>query len=213
MLRIRSMMGAGMVLAMLLPTKIVIVLATLMTLPQFSLTLARHYGLIGDPLRKAHPVLRGRHAGQIDGDFCVFHIGLILNGDVPSKEMMDIGDAFEAMTRELEANPEKYGYLGSANYISANPRTDPFFVVQYWRSQEHLNANARERMAKHFPSMSWSSEAMKASAHGGFSHESFTVRAGEYEAIYVNCPQNLLGKAGRVVPATGRRRISRMELT
>ena len=80
MLSIRSMIGAGIVLATLLPTKIVMVLAALMTLPQFILTLARHYG--------------------------------------------------------LEADPEKYGYIGSANYISANPHTNLFFVVQYWRNQE-----------------------------------------------------------------------------
>ena len=61
-------------------------------------------------------------------------------------------------------------------------------------------------MSKHFPAMLWSSKTMKSSGHIGFWHESFNVRAGEYEGIYVNCPQILLGKAGRVVPATGQRR-------
>jgi hypothetical protein len=89
---------------------------------------------------------------------------------------------------------------------------DGGMTIQYWQSQEHLNAYAGNHMAKHFPAMQWSSKTVKLSPHFGFWHESFTVHAGEYEGIYVNCPQILLGKAGRVVPATGRRRTARGRL-
>ena len=60
--------------------------------------------------------------------------------------------------------------------------------------------------------MIWSAGVMKLSAHIGFWHESFRVHAGEYEAIYVNCPRMLLGKAGRLVQATGKRRTARGRL-
>ena len=212
LLSIRSMVGAGMILALLLPVKIAMVLAALMTLPQLLRTIGQHFGFIQDPLRKLRPVLRGRYAAKIEGDFCVFHIGVALNGLIPSKEMKKIGDAFDAMTRELEADPEKYGYLGSENYVSTNPSTDVALTVQYWRSREHLNAYAREHMAEHFPAMLWSSQIMKQSAHCGFYHESFTVRAGDYEAVYINCPRVLLGKAAMLVPATGRNRTARGRL-
>jgi len=38
------------------------------------------------------------------------------------------------------------------------------------------------------------------------------VRDGEYESIYVNCPQILLGKAGNVVPAIGHKKTARGRL-
>ena len=212
MLSIRTMVGIGMLVALFLPAKVLAIAAALLTLPQFFVSLARHRCLIEDPLRKAHPVLRGRYAAQIDGDFCVFHIGVILNGYIPSKEMKDIGDAFLSMNKELESDPKKYGFYGSTQYVATNTSVDGAFSVQYWRSQRHLDAYARDHMSKHFPAMQWSSKVMKLSAHVGFWHESFTVHAGEYEAIYVNCPQILLGKAGRVVPATGHRRTARGRL-
>ena len=212
MVSIRTMVGIGMVVGLFLPTTVLAVVAALMTLPQLFLTLAHHYRIIQDPLRKAHPVLRGRYAGEIDGDFCVFHIGVILNGYIPNNELKALGNAFIAMNKELESDPEKYGFYGSTQYVAANPSVDTVFTVQYWKSQEHLNAYARDLMSKHFPAIQWSSRASKLSAHIGFWHESFTVHAGEYEALYINCPQILLGKAGRVVPATGHKRTARGRL-
>ena len=67
-------------------------------------------------------------------------------------------------------------------------------------------------MGKHFPVMIWSSKAVKVSDHIGFWHESFKVHAGEYEAIYINCPQILLGKAGTLVKAEGKRNTARGRL-
>jgi len=212
LLSIRTFIGVGLVISLILPTKILAVFAALMTLPQLVMTLARHHGIVEDKLRKAHPVYRGRWAGRIEGDFCVFHIGIILNGHIPSNELKQIGEAFINMHKELEADPEKWGFYGSTNYTSSNIRVDLGLTVQYWRSQDHLNAYARQHMAKHFPAMIWSSKMMKLSDHIGFWHESFKVHAGEYEAIYINCPQILLGKAGTLVKAQGSLRTARGRL-
>ena len=213
LLSIRSMIGFGMVISLFLPTKILALVAALMTLPQLIMTLARHHGVIEDRLRKAHPVYRGRWAGQIQGDFCVFHIGIILNGHIPSGDAMkQIGEAFVRMHEELESDPEKFGFYGSTQYTSTNLRVDLGMTVQYWRSQDHLNAYARNHMSKHFPAMVWSSKMMKVSDHIGFWHESFKVHAGEYEAIYVNCPQILLGKAGTLLKAEGKWKTARGRL-
>jgi hypothetical protein len=212
MLSIRTMVGVGMVLALVLPTKIMVFVAAAMTLPQLILTLARHYRIIEDPVKTAHPIIRGRYAAEIEGDFCVFHVGLIVNSQIPTMDLKKIGDAFSAMVAELEADPERYGFYGATNYIAGNASVDSTLTIQYWRSQQHVDAYARDHMTKHFPNMLWTSKMMKLSADVGFWHESFTVHAGEYEGVYVNCPQMLLGKAGRVVPATGRRRTARGRL-
>ena len=212
LLSIRSMVGAGFLLAFFLPKPIVGIVAAALTLPQLILTLARHFRIIDDPFRKAHPVFRGRYCADIEGDFCVFHIGAILNGKVPSEKFKELGDAFNEMVKELEADPEKFGFLGASNYISANQSVDTIMSIQYWRSQEQLNAYARDHLSKHLQGMMWTSRVVRDSAHFGIWHESYSVRAGQYESIYINCPQILLGKAGKLVPAAGHRKTARGRL-
>jgi len=212
LLSIRSFVGAGLLLAAFLPRKLIMIGAGLFLLPQLIVTFARYIGIVDDPLRKVHPVLRGRWTAQIEGSFCVFHIGFILNGYVPNKEMQQAKLAMESMIKELEADPQKFGYLGGQSYISSNIRVGGGTIIQYWRSQEQLNAYARDGMRKHFPAMIWSSKTVQLSPHLGLWHESFCVREGEYECIYTNCPQMLLGKASSVVPAVGTRRTARGRL-
>lgn len=38
----------------------------------------------------------------------------------------------------------------------------------------------------------------------GIWHETYSVAAGQYESVYINMPAFGLGKAGLLVPATGR---------
>jgi hypothetical protein len=212
MISVRTMVGVGILLASFLPRTLGILLAILFTLPQLITTLARRYKIIRDPVREVNPVLRGRYSGELTGDFCVFHIGLVLNEQIPSKEAKKVGDAFTAMLLELESNREKYGFFGSTSFSSLNFQVNGIMSIQYWRSQEDLNAYARNGMAKHFPNMIWSAGVVKLSPNFGIWHESFRVRDGEYESIYVNCPRILLGKAGKLVEAKGRRRTARGRL-
>jgi hypothetical protein len=135
-----------------------------------------------------------------------------MNGDIPSKEFENIGKAFNSMIRELEGDPERFGFYGASPYVSSNQSVDGVVSIQYWRSQEDLNAYAKSGLQKHFPNMIWTAESMKASAQIGIWHESFTVRAGEYEGIYINCPQLLLGKVGKLVRATGKYRSAKGRL-
>ena len=172
LLSIRSMVGAGLIIALFLPKPIVGIVAATMTVPQLILTLARRFGIIDDPLRKAHPVFRGRYCADIEGDFCVFHIGGVLNGNIPSDKYNEVAKAFEEMVKELEADPQKYGFLGASIYVSANRTVDSIMSIQYWRSQEQLNAYARDHLSKHLQNMIKSSQYVKDSAHFGFWHES-----------------------------------------
>src|SRR5437763_3805689 len=72
-------------------------------------------------------------------------------------------------------------------------------IVQYWRSFEHLEAFARNPGDLHRPT--WL-EYFRRDPQGrtGFWHETFLVRAGEYEAIYDDVPVAGLAAAGRALP-------------
>jgi len=105
--------------------------------------------------------------------------------------------AMPRMLTELARQPE-LGLLGGQNA--------GLTLIQYWRSTEHLNAYARAREHQHLPA--WRAFNLKARAAAGavgIWHETYRVAAGQYEAVYVDMPASGLGRAGRLVPATGRR--------
>jgi Monooxygenase af470-like len=140
-------------------------------------------------------IVRGRHMAEIDGDFVVFLIGGRFSLRHPIRTFRDLGGrrgGMRAMLDHLVAHPEK-GLLG---YTMGLP-----VIVQYWRSFEHLENFARDQSDLH--AKTWREYYRRQAAHGegaGIWHETFQVRAGEYEAIYNNMPPFGLGKAGRLVP-------------
>jgi hypothetical protein len=139
-------------------------------------------------------IRRGRYSAEIDGDFVVLLIGPRFNKPwLFAKSLADLGGrrrGMRAMLDELVARPEK-GLLG---YRMGFPT-----IVQYWRSFEHLEAFARDPEDLHRPT--WL-EYFRRDPQGrtGFWHESYLVRAGEYEAIYNDLPVAGLAAAGRPVP-------------
>jgi len=72
-------------------------------------------------------------------------------------------------------------------------------TVQYWRSFEHLEAFARDKDDPHLEVWRNYWKRVGKSGRTGIWHETFMVKAGEYEAIYGNMPPIGLGKAGRLV--------------
>ena len=96
-----------------------------------------------------------------------------------------------AMLEYLTEHPEK-GLLG---YETAG-----FTVIQYWRSFEHLEAFAKDKDDPHLQAWRNYWARVGKSGHSGIWHETFLVRAGEYEAIYGNMPPRGLGKASNLVP-------------
>jgi hypothetical protein len=139
----------------------------------------------------------GRFSAEIDGDFVVLLIGARLNKPwLALRVLRDLGGrrrGMQAMLAELMAHPEK-GLLG---YRGAG-----LTIVQYWRSFEHLEAFARDPGDLH--RATWL-EWYRRDPHGrtGIWHETYLVRAGEYEAIYQDVPEAGLAVAGRVVPLRG----------
>jgi hypothetical protein len=152
-------------------------------------------------------VNRGKVAAEIDGDFVVFLIGARPRLRHPIAWFQDLGGrgGMKHMLDRLMADPDS-GLLG---YTMGLP-----VIVQYWRSFDHLEAFAGDKAQAH--SVAVKNYWGRVSRHGhgaGIWHETFLVKAGQYEAIYSSMPTFGLGAAqgSRLVRVhnTARQRLSR----
>ena len=75
-------------------------------------------------------------------------------------------------------------------------------LVQYWRDFDSLDRFARDRDLPHLEAWRRFNRAVRASGDVGIWHETFRVRAGEYEAVYGNMPVFGLAAAATHLPAT-----------
>ena len=130
-----------------------------------------------------------RMMAEIDGDFVVFLIGARFNSFQLLKTVLDLGGrrGMKHMLDYLVAHPEK-GLLGYQMGLPA--------IVQYWRSFDHLEAFANDAGDPHVAVWRNYWRRVGTSARTGIWHETYLVRAGEYEAIYGNMPPFGLGNAG-----------------
>ena len=137
--------------------------------------------------------ITGRQRARIDGDFVVFLIGARPQLTHPIRTFGDLGGrrGMQHMLKHLMKDPEK-GLLG---FEMGFPT-----IVQYWRSFDHLEAFARDETDPH--SVAWRNywKRVGQDSRSGIWHETYLVRADEYEAIYVNMPPFGLGKAGTLEP-------------
>jgi hypothetical protein len=138
-----------------------------------------------------------RMTAEIDGDFVVFIIGMRINRPWKIHKWLPVVLAMPRMLKELAGRPEA-GLLGVQSGLT--------MIVQYWRSFEQLEAYARSHDAGHWPVWVWFNKKVRVSSGDvGIWHETYLVRAGEYEAIYNAMPRYGLATAGRHVPIGGAR--------
>lgn len=154
------------------------------------------------------PVNQGRWGADIEGDFVVFLIGARLDKLHPIRSLRDLGGmrGMPYMLKYLSQHPEK-GLLGYENYgLTMN--------VQYWRSFDHLERFARDASDPHLAAWRGYWKRVGTDPRTGIWHETYLVRAGEYEAAYGNMPARGLAKASRVVrigaDSSARGRLRRM---
>jgi hypothetical protein len=149
-----------------------------------------------------------RMAAKIDGDFVVFLIGMRINKPWKLHKWGPVFLAMGKMVKELEALPrDDTGFLG---HNGLNTKT----IVQYWRSFDHLEAFARAQDQSHFPAWAAFNKRMKQSRGDvGIWHETYLVKAGQYEAVYSGMPAFGLGRVAALVPATGNRSEARTRLS
>jgi len=140
--------------------------------------------------------LQSRHLAEIEGDFVVFLIGARFELLHPIRTFLDLGGrrGMGYMLKKLSEEPEK-GLLGFEMGLPT--------IVQYWRSFEHLERFASDPDDPHATAWRNYWKRVGSSNRSGIWHETYLVRAGEYEAIYANCPPRGLGKASSLVPITG----------
>ena len=89
-------------------------------------------------------------------------------------------------------------------------------IVQYWRSFEQLEAFARDQSDPHLAAWRRYWKRVGQDVRTGIWHETYLVRAGEYECVYANMRPFGLARAGRLVPLAGsssaRHRLGRAEV-
>ncbi len=144
-------------------------------------------------MSRVHP---GRFRAQLDGDFVVFLIGFRPNKLWQVHRWWPVFTAMRPMVKELQATAPDSGLLGvSTGFMFGMPT-----LVQYWRSVEQLQGYASDADARHLPAWRRYNQRLRGNTAVGVYHETFRVRAGEYEAIYVDLPRFGLADAGEHVP-------------
>lgn len=127
-------------------------------------------------------LLEGRWTADIDGDFVVFLIGFRASPSWRIVKALPLLASMPKMLADLEADPAKgmLGYQGNGLFGA---------IVQYWRSFEHLERFARGSDDRHSQVWrEWYRRAQHLNPAVGIWHETYQVRAAEYEAIYQGMP-------------------------
>lgn len=132
----------------------------------------------------------------LDGDFCIFLVGMRINRWWRVDQWLPVMRAMFRMLKELSANPAS-GFLGAESALG-----NPTIMIQYWRSFEALEAYARDPGQEHLPAWAAFNRHRAKAGAVGIWHETYLIRAGQYECIYQNMPPFGLGKVGKLVPAT-----------
>jgi hypothetical protein len=146
-------------------------------------------------------VIAPRMTAEIEGDFVVFLIGMRINKPWKLHKWLPVFLAMPKMLAELRKHPES-GFLGSIFGSKV--------IVQYWRSFEHLEAYARSTDQMHWPAwVAFNKRVGRSREDVGIWHETYLVRAHEYEAIYSGMPPFGLGTVGTLVPAGGHKESAR----
>jgi len=152
-------------------------------------------------------VVNDRMCAQVDGEAVVFLIGMRFNKLWKIHKWLPVLIAMPKMIMELEKNPD-LGFLGYHLWFG---RT--LLMLQYWRSVEQLNAFAKSRTNAHLPAWTAFNRAIGKSGDVGVWHETYRIKEGNYEAIYVNMPPFGLGKATKSIPVGGKRETAAGRMT
>lgn len=152
-------------------------------------------------------IFPGRYTAKVDHDFVVFLIGMRFNNPWAFRKWFPVAQAMPRMIRILETHPEK-GYLGAENFFT----WPTALLLSYWRSFEALEEFARNPADPHLEAWKHFRKAVGDNGDVGIWHETYLIRAGEYEAIYGNMPRFGLSKAVDHLPITPSTKTARQRL-
>lgn len=142
-------------------------------------------------------IVKGRQTVENNEDLVVFLIGGRVNKWWLLPIVLPVFIMMPRMLRELAKNPE-LGLLGVQSLGTGG-------MVQYWKSMEHLQAYAADRQRLHQPTWTRYVRKLMPIAAAGIWHETFVVRAGNYESVYTHMPKWGMGLFKPLVPVHGHR--------
>lgn len=144
-------------------------------------------------------ITKGRMTADLSGDFVVFMIGMRVNKPWKLHKWLPVARAMVPMLRLLSRRAE-LGLLGMHTWVGP---TGPL-LVQYWRSVEHLERFARDTSLPHHGAWRDFNRRVGTDGDVGIWHETYVVRAGEYETLYGNMPRFGLAAAGVHLPVAAK---------
>ncbi len=135
------------------------------------------------------------HVGR--NELAVFLIGFRINKFWKVHKWLPVARAMGRMLKELEAAKDS-----GLRHVEAWPgRTS--ILVQYWDSYEHLQSYAVDKAKEHIPAWTAFNKAVGSNGDVGIWHETYRVRAGDFECVYNNMPSFGLAAAYDMIPAEG----------
>ena len=138
-------------------------------------------------------VIDGQFTARQEGDFVVFLIGMRINKPWKLAAWWPVFIAMPKMLAELKRAGPESGFLGHTPLKLG-------VIVQYWRSFEQLEAYARSHDHLHWPAwVAFNKRVKGARGDVGIWHETYKVRAGEFECVYSGMPPFGLAAAGELV--------------
>jgi len=152
-------------------------------------------------------IFDGRYTVDQKGDFVVFMIGMRVNKLLAFRKWIPVASAMGPMLSTLYRHPEK-GFLGGEAFFGW--RT--ILSVQYWRSTEDLERFAHNPSDPHLSAWQAFNKAIGSDGSTGIFHETYRVRAGEYECFYGNMPRFGLAAVADHIPVGDRRQTMRQRL-
>ncbi|GAA1489329.1 DUF4188 domain-containing protein [Brachybacterium sacelli] len=150
-------------------------------------------------------------------DLVVFHIGMTIHQPWRPDLWLPVAASMPRMLAELARNraahergeAEDLGFLGAETLMGGKGP----WVVQYWKSIEHLYAYSRMSSRAHLPAWkTFNTAARKHPGAVGIWHETYAVPATGIETFYGNGAQLGLAKAVGSAPLASRGRTARDRL-
>ncbi len=136
-------------------------------------------------------ILDSRVTARIEDDFVVFLIGMRINKPWKVHKWLLVFMAMPKMLKELDAAAKEIARPGYTNLGMTT-------IVQYWRSFDHLERYARAHDKEHWPAwVDFKLRFKDSRGDVGIWHETYLIRAGQYEAVYSGMPLFGLAKAGK----------------
>lgn len=147
----------------------------------------------------AKKVFAGRFTTENSGNIVVFLIGMRINNRLAVHKWLPVFSAMPGMIKELHTHQDELGFLSMESYFGLRTTV----MIQYWRSTDELLAYAKNE--KHLAAWKNFNQKVGNNKAVGIYHETYELKAGNYESVYGNMPRYGLGKALEHIPITAKR--------